>query len=95
MNPSKAFYLALIAVVVVGHWNAPNMRAQDLDPAKAKAEGTVVFYTSAGLTEMKPLVDGFSRKFPFIKVDLYRSISEKLLNKILTEERAQTHLFDV
>lgn len=95
MNPSKAFYLALIAVVVVGHWNAPNMRAQDVDPAKAKAEGTVVFYTSAGLTEMKPLVDGFSRKFPFIKVDLYRSISEKLLNKILTEERAQTHRFDV
>jgi len=62
---------------------------------KAKAEGAAVFYTSAGLTEMKPLVDGFSKKFPFIKVELYRAISEKLLNKILTEERAQTHRFDV
>jgi hypothetical protein len=48
---------------------------------KAKAEGTVVFYTSAGLTEMKPLVDGFSKKFPFIRVELYRGISEKLLTR--------------
>ena len=95
MNLRKVLYLAAVAVVAVGRWSATNICAQEIDHAKAKAEGTVVFYTSAGLSEMKPLVDGFSRKFPFIKVDLYRSISEKLLNKILTEERAQTHRFDV
>ena len=94
MNRSKIGLV--LAAFVVAQWNAPSLHAQDAETlAKAKVEGAVVFYTSAGLTEMKPLVDGFSRKFPFIKVDLYRSISEKLLNKILTEERAQTHRFDV
>jgi iron(III) transport system substrate-binding protein len=80
---------------VILQWSASTTIAQDADLGIAKREGTVVFYTSAGLTEMKPLVDGFAKKYPFINVDLYRSISEKLLNKILTEERTQTHRFDV
>lgn len=96
MKHSRVLLRVLIAVLSFVHCGAHSATAQDTEALqKAKAEGAVVFYTSAGLTEMKPLVDGFSRKFPFIKVELYRAISEKLLNKILTEERAQTHRFDV
>jgi hypothetical protein len=66
MNRSKIGLV--LAAFVVAQWNAPSLHAQDAETlAKAKVEGAVVFYTSAGLTEMKPLVDGFSRKFPFIK----------------------------
>ena len=96
MNHSKKVFRLVIAVFLIVACRAPDIGAQEAETLKkAKAEGTVVFYTSAGLMEMKPSVDGFSKKFPFIKVDLYRGISEKLLNKILTEERAQTHRFDV
>src|SRR5437867_6558819 len=88
---SRMLLRVLIATLFFVQFGAQRLRAQDADTLqKAKAEGAAVFYTSAGLTEMKPLVDGFSKKFPFIKVELYRAISEKLLNKILTEERAQT-----
>ncbi|TMA79252.1 MAG: hypothetical protein E6J74_40980 [Deltaproteobacteria bacterium] len=96
MKHSRMLLRILIATLFFVQFGAQRLRAQDADTLqKAKAEGAAVFYTSAGLTEMKPLVDGFSKKFPFIKVELYRAISEKLLNKILTEERAQTHRFDV
>ena len=88
--------MLVIAAFVVLQWNPTLASAQDEDTLKkAKAEGALVFYTSAGITEMKPLVDGFAKKYAFIKVDFYRGISEKLLSKILTEERAQTHRFDV
>jgi iron(III) transport system substrate-binding protein len=96
MKHSRMLLRVLVATLFFVQFAAQRLGAQDADTLqKAKAEGAVVFYTSAGLTEMKPLVDGFAKKFPFIKVELYRSISEKLLNKILTEERAQTHRFDV
>jgi len=96
MKHSRMLLRVLIATFIFVQCAAQKISAQDTDTLqKAKGEAGVVFYTSAGLEEMRPLVDGFSKKFPFIKVELYRSISEKLLNKILTEERAQTHRFDV
>jgi iron(III) transport system substrate-binding protein len=61
----------------------------------ARAEGGVVFYSSSSMTEMKPLVDAFAAKYPFVKPDFYRSAGEPLENRILTEDRAGGSRFDV
>ena len=72
------------------------LRAQEAALVQAaRAEGGVVFYSSSSVTEMKPLVDAFAIKYPFIKTDFYRSAGETLQNRILTEDRAGGSRFDV
>jgi iron(III) transport system substrate-binding protein len=67
--------------------------AQDLE--KAKHEGRLVFYTSWGVTDADYVIKAFEKKYPFLKVELARSTSEKTLNRLLTEHRAQSFLGDV
>lgn len=67
--------------------------AQDF--AKAKLEGRVVFYTSWGPNDADYVIKGFEKKYPFLKVDPVRSSSERTLNRLLTEQRANSFLGDV
>ena len=62
---------------------------------RAKKEGEVVWYTSAGLQDSKPMADAFQKDYPFIQVSILRAGSGVLINKILNEARAQKGLFDV
>ena len=61
---------------------------------QARREGTVVLYTSLAPSESAPLARAFEKKTG-VKVELWRAISEKLLQRALTEARAQRHAFDV
>src|SRR5262245_7249177 len=73
--------------------------AQETDRAavleRAKKEGEVVWYTSAGLQDSKPMADVFQKDYPFIQVSIIRAGSGVLINRILNEARAQRGLFDV
>jgi iron(III) transport system substrate-binding protein len=62
---------------------------------RAKKEAEVVWYTSAGLQDSKPMADVFQKDYPFIQVSIIRAGSGVLINKILNEARAQKGLFDV
>lgn len=61
---------------------------------KAKQEGTVVLYTSLAPTESKPLAAAFEKKYG-IKVELWRSLSDKVVQRVLTEAQAKRHSVDV
>jgi len=61
----------------------------------AKREGEVVYYASMNLSEANALVVEFEKRYPFIKVKLNRTGSEKLLTRVLTEFRAKKMLADV
>jgi len=60
----------------------------------AKKEGRVSFYTSMGADESKLVADAFQAKYPAIKVEITRLGSEKLLQRMLNEYRAGSHLCD-
>ena len=60
----------------------------------AKKEGRVSFYTSMGADESKMVADAFQTKYPAIKLEITRLGSEKLLQRILNENRAGSHLVD-
>ena len=60
----------------------------------AKKEARVSFYTTMGADEAKMLADAFQSKYPSIRVEITRLGSEKLLQRIITESRAGSHLFD-
>ena len=61
----------------------------------AKKESQVSFYTTMAATESKLLADAFQAKYPFMRVDITRLSSDKLLQRITTEHRTGAHLFDV
>jgi iron(III) transport system substrate-binding protein len=55
---------------------------------------TVVVYTSLAPTESGPLAQAFEKKTG-IKVELWRAISEKVVQRALTEARARRYAVDV
>jgi iron(III) transport system substrate-binding protein len=61
---------------------------------RAKQEGIVVLYTSLAPTESKPLAEAFEKKYG-IKVELWRSLSDKVVQRVVTEAQARRHAVDV
>lgn len=61
----------------------------------ARREGTVAVYTSLNLKDSVPIAEAFEKKFPGVKVSLWRSSSEKVVQRALTEARAGRFTPDV
>jgi iron(III) transport system substrate-binding protein len=62
---------------------------------KAEAEGKLMFYATFNAADSKTLVDGFKQLYPKIDAVFYRSTDSALMERILTENRAGQHLWDV
>jgi iron(III) transport system substrate-binding protein len=62
--------------------------------AKAREEGTLTLYTSMATTESAPLAQAFEKKFG-VKVQLWRALSENVLQRALTEARGHRRTMDV
>ena len=61
---------------------------------KAKQEGTVSVYTSLAPTEGKPLAELFESKYG-VKVNMWRGVSDAVLQRTVSEGRARRHAVDV
>lgn len=61
----------------------------------AKKEGALVFYTTMDIQNSKPLLDAFTKKYPFIKGDLVRLGGTAMVSRIITEAQANANRFDV
>lgn len=111
MNKALALLASLLVPVVMiptGAFAAPaqtpakndevfRYRGADRDARlveKAKQEGSVVLYTSLAPSESKPLAEAFEKKYG-IKVELWRAISEKVVQRVITEAQARRHSVDV
>src|SRR6266852_9585165 len=62
--------------------------------AKAREEGTLTLYTSMATTESGPLALAFEKKYG-VKVQVWRALSENVLQRALTEARGQRRSMDV
>jgi len=60
----------------------------------ARREGSVVLYTSLATSESVPLTQAFQKKTG-VKVQLWRSLSENVLQRTVTEARAHRYAVDV
>ncbi|HEY7165109.1 MAG TPA: extracellular solute-binding protein [Candidatus Binatia bacterium] len=71
--------------------------AADLSPlvGKAKEEREVVWYTTTSAGDNQAIVAGFTRKYPFLKVQVLRMTGEKLRQRVLTETSAGQFFSDV
>ncbi len=76
----------------VGRFAGPDRTARLI--AGAKKEGTLTLYSSAPLEVMGAVGAAFTRKYG-VKVDLWRSASEQILQRVLTEARGGRFAADV
>jgi iron(III) transport system substrate-binding protein len=61
---------------------------------EAKREGSLTWYTSLAPTESTPMGLAFEKKYG-VKVEIWRAVSEKIVQRVITEGRAKRHAFDV
>ncbi len=61
----------------------------------AKKEGRLVLYAGMDTDEAMLFTNEFSKKYPFIKSEIFRSSGEKIQTRFLVEHRASTHSADV
>jgi iron(III) transport system substrate-binding protein len=61
---------------------------------RARQEGSVTVYSSLAPTEAGPLVEAFEKKTG-VKVNLWRAVSENVLQRALSEARGRKHAMDV
>ena len=87
------FCLLFFLVFAFGQFADAATREQWIDGAKK--EGEVILYASMNLQEANAMIGRFEQKYPFVKVQLNRTDSEKLLTKILAEARAKKFSGDV
>jgi iron(III) transport system substrate-binding protein len=62
--------------------------------AAAKKEGSLMYYTTTPPAYVKLLADGFEKKYG-IKVNIWRGLSEQVLQRTIAETRGGKHAVDV
>jgi iron(III) transport system substrate-binding protein len=64
--------------------------------AGAKKEGQLTIYTALTVNQaVRPLIAGFTKKYPFIKTEYWRGSSRKIAQKVNAERRADSLVADV
>src|SRR6266542_6781849 len=87
--------LTSLVVLLIGFGTAPGQVTNPELVAQAKKEGRVTWYTTVSIPESKQFMDMFEKQYPFIKVDLLRSGSGPLVNRIVSEYAARNYAADV
>ena len=61
---------------------------------RAKQEGALTVYTSLAPSEARPMAEAFEKKYG-IKVELWRALSERVVQRAVSEAKAGRHAVDV
>jgi iron(III) transport system substrate-binding protein len=61
----------------------------------AKKEGQLVLYAGMDMDEARLFTSEFTKRYPFVKTEIFRSSGEKIQARFVVEHRANTHTADV
>ena len=84
--PILIYLITVICLVLGGNVQAQSDLSSLMTGAKQEKE--VVWYTTTSAGDNQAIVAGFTKKYPFLKVEVLRSTGEKLRQRILTETSA-------
>src|SRR5258706_5322763 len=90
--------LRIVTLLIVGLLLSIEAQAQsDLSAliAGAKTEKEVLWYTTTSAGDNQAIVAGFSKKYPFVRVQVLRSTGEKLRQRVLAETSVGQFFSDV
>src|SRR4051812_27004568 len=68
---------------------------QQILETNAKSEGKVVWYTSLAGNLLKDVTEGFEKKYPGIKLEIFRAESPELATRVLEEAQSKKPNADV
>ena len=91
------FVVAACVTMLVMRPNAANAANAEREKilAAAKSEGRLLLYTGMDTEEANLYAKEFTKKYPFIKTEIFRSSGEKVQARFVVEQRAGTHLADI
>jgi iron(III) transport system substrate-binding protein len=89
------FRLATSLAVFVLILFAASAPAQDARLEAARKEGKVVWYTSLALTSAEKVAKLFEAAYPGLKVEVHRTGSERILQRVMQELQANLKIADV
>lgn len=87
------FFLGLVSLPYSAAFAAAAEQERVLQGAKK--EGRLVLYTGMDTEEANLYTAEFSKKYSFIKTEVFRSSGEKVQTRFLLEQRANTHTADI
>src|SRR5262245_63084584 len=87
--------IVLVVLLLVGLFPGRPGFAQDARVEAAKKEGKVVWYTSLALTSAEKVAKLFEAAYPGIKVEVQRTGSQRILQRVMQEQQANLKLVDV
>lgn len=96
MCPAKRFIKSVALLVLC--FASSSIQAAYPDASvieRAKAERELVWWTTISLDQSKKVAERFEQKYPFIKVQLFRTGALNIQNKIVTEAQAGRYSWDV
>src|SRR5437899_1140795 len=85
----------VVLSVLAAFFAAAPACAQDARVEAAKKEGKVVWYTSLALTSSEKVAKLFETAYPGIKVEVQRTGSQRILQRVMQELQANIKLVDV
>ena len=88
---AKVALLAIIFLLPASSWSVSSPKVIE----GAKKEGRLVYWTSMNLNQSKLVVSRFQKRYPFIETQIFRASGGPLLKKVLREDRAGNHPWDV
>jgi iron(III) transport system substrate-binding protein len=91
--PILIYLITVICLVLGGNVQAQSDLSSLMTGAKQEKE--VVWYTTTSAGDNQAIVAGFTKKYPFLKVQVLRSTGEKLRQRVLTETTAGQYFSDV
>ena len=89
----KAYLITVLTLFLGSTAQAQNDLSSLFNGAKQEKE--VVWYTTTSAGDNQAIVAGFTKKYPFLKVQVLRSTGEKLRQRVLTETAANQYFSDV
>ena len=88
--------MTLVGLLVsIGMVTAVPAVAQDARVEAAKKEGKVVWYTSLALPTAEKIAKLFEAAYPGVKVEVHRTGSQRILQRVMQEMQANLKLVDV
>ena len=82
-------------LLILGVWFAYAGTAYSANVDSAKAEGELVWWTTMAQDQSQKVIEAFMKKHPSIKATYWRSGTNGVHNKIMTEARFDRHSWDV
>src|SRR5262245_11962263 len=87
--------IVFVALLLVGFFAGRPALAQDARVEAAKKEGKVVWYTSLALSSAEKVAKLFEAAYPGIKVEVQRTGSQRILQRLMQELQANIKNVDV